>query len=140
MKARLTLSIFYILLRESRRGAHQKIPKMCKFGNVLCRYDRTHKWCLRRRMNLIEVPRVNGLRQELPDALIQRVFDQQIWASGIGATLIVEGRPFSKSSRSIEIDVRVSVGRGKIAIAHFIFASLLAISRRAITEANSSTE
>jgi hypothetical protein len=71
-------------------------------------------------MNLVEVPRMKGLRQELLDALIERVVDQQIRAPRVGATLIIQGGPFSKSSRSIEIDVSVSVGRGKIAIAHLL--------------------
>ena len=45
-----------------------------------------------------------------------------IRAGSIGAPLIVEGRPFPKASRRIEIDVRVGTGRGRIVVRHFPFA------------------
>jgi hypothetical protein len=41
-------------------------------------------------MNLVEMPDRRRLSQVLPDALIQRVVNQQIRGSSIGATLIIE--------------------------------------------------
>jgi hypothetical protein len=55
-------------------------------------------------MNLIQVPIACRPCHELPDALIQRAFEQQI-RTGALTTLIVERGPFPKDSWRIEIDV-----------------------------------
>jgi cold shock protein len=68
------------------------------------------------------VSHASRLSHELPNALIQRAFEQQIGAGRIGAPLIVEGRPLPKASRRIEIDVRVGTGCRRIVVGHFPFA------------------
>ena len=63
---------------------------------------------------------------------IQRAVEQQIRAGRIGAPLIVEGRPFPKAGRRIEIDVRGGTGLGRIVVGHFPFTFSLSSTSRGI--------
>src|SRR4051794_28540567 len=84
-------------------------------------------------MNLIKVSIACRPCHELPDALIQSAFEQQIRTGALDAPLIVERRPFPKDSWRIEIDVMV--GRGRFALCHFPFAfSPSSISGRTASE------
>src|ERR1700716_335592 len=72
-------------------------------------------------MDLIQVPMGCRLGHELPDTLVQRTVEQQIRAGALGAPLIVEGRPFPKSSRRIEIDV-IGAAWARVLVGHFSLA------------------
>jgi hypothetical protein len=61
-------------------------------------------------MNLVEAPYRGRLGHELPNALVKGTVDEQIGAGDGSATFIVEGRPFAKNSRRIEINVSIGTG------------------------------
>jgi hypothetical protein len=52
-----------------------------------------------------------GFGHELPYAFVKSAVSYQIWSGAKGGanTFIVEGRPFSENSRSIKIDLNVSL-------------------------------
>jgi hypothetical protein len=61
-------------------------------------------------MNLVEAPYRGRLGHELPNAFVKGAVDEQIGAGDGSATFVVEGRPFAKNSRRIEVDVSVGTG------------------------------
>ena len=58
-------------------------------------------------MYFIQVMLTCRLRHELPDAIVQSAVNYQIRAIGGASAFIPDRRPFSKSCRSVKIDVIV---------------------------------
>ena len=69
-------------------------------------------------MYFIQVMLTCRLRHELPDAIIQSAVNYQIRAVGGASAFIPDRRPFSKSRRSVEIDVIVVVHNGLQTLSH----------------------
>src|SRR5712692_9198218 len=69
-------------------------------------------------MYFIQVMLTCRLRHELPDAIVQSAVNYQIRAVGGASALILDRRPFSKSCRSIKIDVIVVVHSGLQTLSH----------------------
>ena len=69
-------------------------------------------------MYFIQVMLTCRLRHELPDAIVQSAVNYQIRAIGGASAFIPDRRPFSKSCRSIEIDVIVVVHGGLQTLSH----------------------
>jgi hypothetical protein len=86
---------------------------------------------LRSGMYLIQAALTRRLGHELPDAVVQRAIDDQIWPGAISDAnaLIPDGGPFSQNGRSLEIDMTVRMGHYR---ASFIFISKLLVTFPAI--------